>query len=90
MKFSIHETTPTTCEVQVVSINNSTAIPLPISAEAVRGALEALLMEPEKDYLESGSVQFARHPDAIVISDKVGSVSIHWRYLYWLVQRPWG
>ena len=90
MQFSIHETSLTTCELRVTEPHNSTTLPLPISADAVRGAIEAALMDPAMDHLESGPVQFVRHPDAIVVICKAGSVSIHWRYLYWLVQRPWG
>ena len=90
MLIGIHETGLKTCELRVTEPHNSTTLPLPISGDDVQGAIESMLMDPEKDQLESGPVQFVRYPDAIVVIDKAGTVSIHWRYLYWLVQRPWG
>lgn len=91
MLISIRETSLETCDLVAVESNtrNSTALPLPISAETVRGALESMLLDPDRDRMELGLVEFVRHETSISISCKVGAFPIHWRYLHNIVQNPW-
>lgn len=92
MKFSIRETSLTSCDVTAFDplSNNRTALPLPISAETVRGSLESLLMDPDQVGLTSNGVEFVRHETGLAISTQAGSIMINWRFLFWLVQRPFG
>lgn len=85
MLIGIHDT-GATCALTVTENHNSSALPLPISSTELRGSLESLLMDPSKDQLESGPVQFVRQETGIAVICKAGSFSIHWRYLYWLVE----
>lgn len=84
MHFSILDRGET-CALTVTENHNSTALPLPISGKDVRGAIESMLMYPEKELLEVGPIQFVRREDSIVVISKDGTFVIHWRYLYWLV-----
>jgi hypothetical protein len=74
-----------TCALTLTQHHNSSALALPISGDAVRTALDRMLMDPALEQLEVGHIQFVRREDSIVVISKDGTFVIHWRYLFWLV-----
>jgi hypothetical protein len=86
MNVTIRETGLDSCEL--LAVNNT--LPLPVAAETIRGAIEALLLEPEKALVDIGPVQVVRHEHGVSFDAQAGSFLINWRFLYNLVQDPWG